>query len=49
MAQAQFRVRGGLLSDSDLTLNNTPTNGSVSYTHLRANEPPEHLVSRGMD
>jgi len=30
MAQAQFRVRGGLLSDSDLTLNNTPTNGSVA-------------------
>ena len=30
MAQSQFRVRGGLLSDSDITLNNTPTDGAVA-------------------
>ena len=29
MAQSQFRVRGGLLSDSDITLNNTPTTAQL--------------------
>jgi hypothetical protein len=30
MAQQQFRVRGGLKSDANLTLLNTPTNGTVA-------------------
>ena len=30
MAMKQFRVRSGLISDGDLTLNNTPTNGTVA-------------------
>ena len=30
MAQQQFRVRGGLKSDANVTLLNTPTDGSVA-------------------
>ncbi len=30
MAMKQFRVRSGILSDGDLTLNNTPTGGAVA-------------------
>ena len=30
MAQQQFRVRGGLKSDANLTLLNTPTDGAVA-------------------
>ena len=30
MAMKQFRVRSGLISDGDLTLNNTPSDGTVA-------------------
>ena len=30
MAMKQFRVRSGILSDGDLTLNNTPADGTVA-------------------
>ena len=30
MAMKQFRVRSGILSDGDITLNNTSTGGTVA-------------------